>query len=152
MKESQLSASSQSQTVYNRASHGPYRAGLHGAKYWAPAGGLPSYDRTQYVQVEFRELKRIEMVRKRCKKSENKRTNAFFFYIRLHFRALSSLGVSNGPLKFSVLAKLGLCSICSQNLDSARLFVLEKIFTIARMLGFLVKMFSIVRNFVNRVL
>ena len=65
VKESQLSASSQSQTVYNRASHGPYSAGLHGAKYWAPAGGLPSYDRTQYVQVEFRELKRIEMVRKR---------------------------------------------------------------------------------------
>ena len=40
---------------------------------------------------------------------------------------------------FRVLAKFGLCSICSQNLDESSLARARKIFAIARMLGFSLK-------------
>ena len=40
---------------------------------------------------------------------------------------------------FRVLAKFGLCSICSQNLDECSLARARKIFAIARMLGFSLK-------------
>ena len=43
------------------------------------------------------------------------------------------------PRNFQVPAKLGLCSICSQNLDRCSLVCARKIFTIARMLGFSLK-------------
>ncbi|KAJ7371457.1 hypothetical protein OS493_025356 [Desmophyllum pertusum] len=52
IKESQLSVSSQFQTHHYKAGNGPYLSGLHSLKeYWAPAAGLPSYDRRQYVQI-----------------------------------------------------------------------------------------------------
>ncbi|KAJ7371458.1 hypothetical protein OS493_025357 [Desmophyllum pertusum] len=63
IKESQLSVSSQFQTHHYKAGNGPYLSGLHSLKeYWAPAAGLPSYDRRQYVQVDFRSLKDIKMI------------------------------------------------------------------------------------------
>ena len=40
---------------------------------------------------------------------------------------------------FQVLAKFGLCSICSQNLDECSLACARKIFANARMLGFSLK-------------
>ena len=43
------------------------------------------------------------------------------------------------PKNFQVLAKFGLCSICSQNLDECSLARARKIFVIARMLGFVLK-------------
>ena len=49
------------------------------------------------------------------------------------------------PYNFQVLAKFGLCLICSLKLDGCSLARASKIFAIARMLGF-----SITRNFVNR--
>ena len=63
VKESQLSVSSLFQTSSEIGGYDPYGAGLHALKHWAPARGFPSYDRRQYVQVDFREVKRIEMVR-----------------------------------------------------------------------------------------
>lgn len=63
VKESQLSVSSLFQTSSEIGGYEPYGAGLHTLKHWAPARGFPSYDRRQYVQVDFREVKRIEMVR-----------------------------------------------------------------------------------------
>ena len=48
-------------------------------------------------------------------------------------------GVSNGHKNFQLLAKCGLCSICSQNLDECSLARARKIFAIARMLGFSLK-------------
>ncbi|XP_027056967.1 neuropilin-1-like [Pocillopora damicornis] len=62
VKESQLSVSSLFQTSSEIGGYEPYGAGLHALKHWAPARGFPSYDRRQYVQVDFREVKRIEMV------------------------------------------------------------------------------------------
>ena len=49
------------------------------------------------------------------------------------------------PYNFQVLAKFGLCSICSQKLDGCSLAHARQIFTTARMLGFLITL-----NFVNR--
>ena len=49
------------------------------------------------------------------------------------------VGVSNGHRNFQLLAKFGLCSICSQNLDECSLARARKIFAIARMLGFSLK-------------
>ena len=43
------------------------------------------------------------------------------------------------PENLQVLAKFGLCSICSQNLDECSLARARKIFAIARMLGFSLK-------------
>lgn len=63
IKESQLSVSSVFQTLNNRVGNEPYGAGLHRERYWAPAAGLSSHDRRQYVQVDFRSLKDIKMVR-----------------------------------------------------------------------------------------
>lgn len=62
IKESQLSVSSVFQTLSHRVGHEPYGAGLHNEEYWAPAAGLSSHDRRQYVQVDFRSLKDIKMV------------------------------------------------------------------------------------------
>ena len=45
-------------------------------------------------------------------------------------------GVSNGHKIFQLLAKFGLCSIRSQNLDKCSLARARKIFAIARMLVF----------------
>lgn len=62
IKESQLSVSSVFQTLSHRVGHEPYGAGLHKEEYWAPAAGLSSHNRRQYVQVDFRSLKDIKMV------------------------------------------------------------------------------------------
>ena len=51
----------------------------------------------------------------------------------------TKLGISNGHKNFQLLAKFGLCSICSQNLDECSLARARKIFAIARMLGFSLK-------------
>ena len=48
-------------------------------------------------------------------------------------------GVSNGHRNFQLLAKFGLCSICSQDLDECSLARVRKIFEIARMFGFSLK-------------
>ena len=63
IKESQLSVSSVFQTLSYRVGYEPFGAGLHRKEYWAPAAGLPSHDRKQYVQVDFGSLKDIKMVR-----------------------------------------------------------------------------------------
>ena len=47
--------------------------------------------------------------------------------------------ISNGHKNFQPLAKFGLCSICSQNLDECSLARARKIFAITRMLGFSLK-------------
>ena len=43
------------------------------------------------------------------------------------------------PSNFQVLAKFGLCSICSQNLNECSLARARKLFALARMLGFFFK-------------
>ena len=48
----------------------------------------------------------------------------------------SQVGVSNGHKNFQLLAKFGLCSICSQNLQECSLARARKIFAIARIFGF----------------
>ena len=63
IKESQLSVSSVFQTLNYRVGNEPFGAGLHRKEYWAPAAGLSSHDRRQYVQVDFRSLIDIKMVR-----------------------------------------------------------------------------------------
>ena len=50
-----------------------------------------------------------------------------------------------------MLAKFGLCSICSQNLDECSLARARKIFAIARMLGFSLKFNRILQNAVNHI-
>ena len=50
-----------------------------------------------------------------------------------------NIGVSNGHRNFQLLAKVGLCLICSQNLGKCSLAHARKIFAIARMLGFSLK-------------
>ena len=67
IKESQLSVSSVFQMLSYRVGHEPYGAGLHSDEYWAPAAGVSSHDRRQYVQVDFRSLKDIKMVRRTWK-------------------------------------------------------------------------------------
>ncbi|XP_078381896.1 uncharacterized protein LOC144664624 [Oculina patagonica] len=62
IKESQLSVSSIFQTSFDRAGNGPYRTGLHRKEYWAPAVGLPSHDRRQYIQVDFKSLVDVKMI------------------------------------------------------------------------------------------
>ena len=65
IKESQLSVSSIFQKNTHKAGiNGPYHTGLHREEYWAPASGLPSHDRRQYIQVDFRSLIDVKMVRK----------------------------------------------------------------------------------------
>lgn len=68
IKESQLSASSLYETSYN--GQGPYRAGIEAKSYWAPAAGFASHDRGQYIQVDFRTLKDIRMVKRVAGKDE----------------------------------------------------------------------------------
>ena len=63
IKESQLSVSSLHKVVYHQDGQGPYRVGIEKQRYWAPAAGLASHDRQQYVQVDFRALKDVKMVR-----------------------------------------------------------------------------------------
>jgi len=63
IKESQLIVSSVFQILSHKVGQVPYGAGLHREEYWAPAAGLSSHDRRQYVQVDFRSLKDIKMVR-----------------------------------------------------------------------------------------
>ena len=72
IKESQLSVSSVFQILSDKVGHEPYGAGLHREEYWAPAAGLSSHDRRQYVQVDFGSLKNIKMVRLPKKKHANK--------------------------------------------------------------------------------
>ena len=52
------------------------------------------------------------------------------------------------PFNLKVLAKIGLCSNCSQKLNGCSLARARKIFATARMLA-LVNMYSIARDFVN---
>ena len=49
---------------------------------------------------------------------------------------------------FRVLAKRGLCSICSQNLDECSLARARKIFAIARMLGFSLKFALLLKSLI----
>ncbi|XP_020621303.1 uncharacterized protein LOC110058976 [Orbicella faveolata] len=62
IKESQLIVSSVFQILSHKVGQEPYGAGLHREEYWAPAAGLSSHDRRQYVQVDFRSLKDIKMI------------------------------------------------------------------------------------------
>ena len=64
-----------------------------------------------------------------------------FIFVRIRFipRSQILLEVSNGHKNFQLLAKFGLCSICSQNLDECSLVRARKIFAIARMIGFSLK-------------
>jgi len=62
IKESQLSVSSLYKEFYYRGGLGPYRAGVDKEAYWAPAFGLASHDRGQYIQVDFVTLKDIKIV------------------------------------------------------------------------------------------
>ena len=59
---------------------------------------------------------------------------------KVNFRInTTNVWVSNGHTNFQLLAKFGLCSICSQNLDGCSLARVCQLFAIARMLRFSLK-------------